>query len=1168
MADPQETNLAIKDGLSVFFDGQPLEPFMQPISGGEDLLAKGLLDENMNPTSRGILFTTLQDAGAIDMEGKLTEKGYAYAMTPDQAEDPENLWAFKVRKTDGVHDATSTFDEMVGNVAEYVWDAGAGLVKNAYYGLKPGSSEEDRNRQAVLGASTAEGAIKATRELAGMAEIGAAWIGEGLGKVIGMDEQADEQMWKARQDQSRMQREHATMATGKVIENIGMMTDAVEAVAAAKEQLPKEDYDALVKQGGAFGSFLDPTVLVPAGAAGKAATAAGVTTRLALKAEQTLAKVAKLDARIAVKGVELAAAERAAMTAKNASEFAGRMADNLTIRAEQTGDAITRARAQQAYSIFQRTADESARFYSLAPRIGSELEQLTAIRGSLATRIPETAANTALQAMELGRSLKSAPVALVGNITERIGAGIVKVDNTLSDFASAHGFDKALSLIRTGIGLAGFQAGGVPGYAVAMGALRSGADVESLGKFTRIVGSEMSRARGQVPFWQRVSNHADLSPAHRATAHMVDTLTAGGAIPGAIRRTGRGVLAAYPIDLAFEVLADGGDPNADTFKRAFAESLVIGGSSAALGGAFMGTKKRHRELALGDERNFRADLTEPDQVAIFDALPNGARRSIATYSAANPQLQFRFTTQGPSSFEGNTATINVASDNPLKPLIAHEVMHNVVIRNQNEQGVSALLVGDGESGGLLRSNDGTLDPNFQQFWDAYNARMLRAGGNPVNLQTAALEYFVDAAADHVAGMAESGELGAMAGKTKIRRSIEKIVEATIPKLPIIRDLHFKLGGLMEQDGKMIMGNGLLADGIRELPQAKAMTRRMLREASGRSVGNFSPLGSDSRKDGGVVIPVQKGDKVVLDKLVSIFETEEVNGHTRVKYDKNGDPIPLNPATDLARSRIGLAIGEAMRDLKAKGKQFKPGEMFMNEKGEFEGTFLGNDVIREIRQKGILNNEQLRMLTNINGAARDFTGARFTVINHPATKKIGKKVRYATLAPTLRDVVPTGLSITKDGNLLVQLMSVTQLEQNIQTRAQSKTGKRLYNGDTEAIRADVGEVMKLHGAGQPTLPYFIEKYGGVKAEDHKNFINTVFGEMAAEQRTKNPMLEADNIKSRDGVFKTYRLDRISQATRMTGETAVPMQFVYGAVKMNLMPNGLPTVDADGNPIVKP
>jgi hypothetical protein len=1171
----EEINIALKDSLDVFFAGQPLEPFMQPISGGDDLLAKGLLDENMNPTSRGILFTTLQDAGAIDMDGKLTEKGHAYAMPKESALEPENLWAFKVRETDGVDDTPTTFGQMVGAVGDFVWDAGAGLGKRVGYEAEsvmnfgtgqPNSKELDAKLTAS-GAAIAEGSIESTKMLAQYAQVGAAWIGQGLGKVIGMDEEADSTMWKARQANAKAQHQNTTLAVGKTLEGFDAMAGTVEAVAAAKEQLPKEEFAAIIKQGDAFGSFVDPTVILPAGAAAKAGTTAGVTTRIALKAEQTLAKVAKIDSSIAAKSVELAAAQRAALTAQNASEFAGKMADDLTVRAEQTGDAIARSRAQQAYAISQRTATEAATFAERAPRIGTELEQLTAIRGSLATRIPEATATAAMRAVEIGKNLKSVPVTFAGDVTERIGAGLVKIDDGLTEFAKAHGGEQALNLFRTGVGLVGFQVAGVPGFAAGIAGLRSGKAVESLGKFTRVVGSEMSRARGQVPFWQRVANHSDLTPAHRATAHMLDTFTAGGAIPGAIRRTSRGVLAAYPIDLAFEMLADGGSPNADTFKRAFAESLVIGGSSAMLGGAFMGTKKRHRQLAIGDERNFRSDLGDPDQTAIFDALPNGVRRSIATYSAANPQLQVRFTTSGSSSFEGNTATINVASANPLRPLIAHEVMHNVVIRNQMEQGASALLIGDGETGGLLRSNDGTLDANFNDFWQAYNARMTAAGGQPVDIHTAALEYYVDSAADHVAGMAESGELGAMAGKTKLRRSIERIVEATLPRLPIIRDIHFKLGGLMEQDGKMVMGNGLLADGIRELPQARAMTRRMLRAASGRSVGNFDPVGNAARSDGGVVLPVQKGDKAVLDKLVSIFETEEVNGQTRVKYDANGDPIPLNPATDMARSRIGLAIGEAIQSLRAKGKAFKPGEMIMNEKGAFEGTFLGNDVIREIGQKGILNGEQMRMLRNINSAARDFTGSRFMVINHPATKKVGKKVRYATLAPTLRDVVPVGLQVTKDGNLLVALMSVTQLNQNITTRAASKTGKRLYNGDTEAIRTDVGEVMKLHRADQPTLPYFAEKYGGLKAEQHRNFINTVFGEMAAEQRGKNPMLAEDNIGTKNQVFRTYRLDRISQATKMTGDTAIPMPFVYDAVKMNLMPNGLPTVDADGNPVVR-
>jgi len=69
--------------------------------------------------------------------------------------------------------------------------------------------------------------------------------------------------------------------------------------------------------------------------------------------------------------------------------------------------------------------------------------------------------------------------------------------------------------------------------------------------------------------------------------------------------------------------------------------------------------------------------------------------------------------------------------------------------------------------------------------------------------------------------------------------------------------------------------------------------------------------------------------------------------------------------------------------------------------------------------------------------------------------------------------------------------------------------------------------------------------------------------------ENPLFEADNIskKSNDHVYRTYRLDRISQATRMTGSTHIPMPFVYDSVKMNLMPNGLPTLDAQGIPLAR-
>jgi hypothetical protein len=680
----------------------------------------------------------------------------------------------------------------------------------------------------------------------------------------------------------------------------------------------------------------------------------------------------------------------------------------------------------------------------------------------------------------------------------------------------------------------------------------------------------MSRARGQIPFWQRVGNAPNISKAHRFLAHLADTATLGGAGPDVLRRVGAGTLAAYPSDLLFQYLQDDTGDAASTFQQAFGKSLVLGGSSAALGGMFLGTKEKHRQLAIGDERNFRSDLTKfgtADQIALYDSIPVGFRRSIATYAAANPNLNWNFTVKGNSAFDtaSNTVTVNIASPEPLKALVAHEINHALVIKNQMEDGVAAMLIGDGQRGGLIRSADGTLDKNFQAWVDAYNTRLKAQGLNPIPLKQAAVEYFVEAAADRVAGMAESGQLGAIAGRTNARRLINRAVDAMLPKIPVLRDLHFKMGGLMETNGNMVAGNGLLAEGLRELPQTKKLVNQMLNRSAGRSDGRFDALGAQIvRKDvdsGGATLPVQKGDKALLDSFVSLFETEEVNGTTRVKYDRAGDPIPVSQATDHARSQLGTLVGEITDQQRRDGKVFADGELRREKDGGFVGTHLGADTIKAIEERGVLNKEQIRMLKTLNKSVKDFDGSRFSMVYHPAIKKIGKKIRYGSLSPTLRDVVPYQVEVTKAGNLIFRLMSVTQLEENIRVQSQSRKGKELYSGNTDAIKQDLTVVMETHRKGDTTDAYFKEKYGPVKGPEYKNFINGIFGLMASEQKGKNPNFATGDF-AKNQVVRSYRLDRISQAVKMTGDTAIPMPFMYDSVKLNLFPNGVPDVDGAG------
>jgi thermostable 8-oxoguanine DNA glycosylase len=132
------------------------------------------------------------------------------------------------------------------------------------------------------------------------------------------------------------------------------------------------------------------------------------------------------------------------------------------------------------------------------------------------------------------------------------------------------------------------------------------------------------------------------------------------------------------------------------------------------------------------------------------------------------------------------------------------------------------------------------------------------------------------------------------------------------------------------------------------------------------------------------------------------------------------------------------------------------------------------------------------------------------------------------------------------------MSVGQLDANITARAGSKRGMDLYSGNTESIKRDVSKMMELHQENIATDEFYQNKHGS-RWKEYQQFINTVFGLMTKEQQSINPMFQSDSISSQKGqVYRTYRLDRISKATRMDGATSMP--FHYENIKMNFLPDG--------------
>ncbi len=1124
-----------------------LERIKPEAQTGAFTVDRGYLDANGESTFLGDEYLTLLDAGLMDEKGDLTPDGRVYSMSKKDAiygsfEDYEKREKLGLNEIDdSAIEKPDALEAIGGTIKDFFTKS----VPKTFSLLSPNAiggkimmgenpfKDSDKKINDLM--SVAKGSLLSLEPLGTGAYYKAADLAMPL--TGGETSEKDRAALMLKQEYQKKRYDYDAIKGIDLLTAISGGSPEPEKIRErAIEQFGEEKVTADERDLELAGSMaLDPTMIASVGMTTAARGVGAAMTRATLNAEKMALKASVLS-----------------------TEQAGIKAQRLALeaaleRAEKIGSSVAK-RSEALKSVGK--IDDAVRYDATKMRIGDKMSEVKSQIDELATneaRISEDLASLAqkqgvadamLSLANKAKQFNELPARAVGEITERVGSGLLKADAWLDDLATRTGVGGFYDAMK---GIPGVSAGLLLGPVAAVPAvgariLASGPFLESVGRFSKILGRELIQERGSIPYWRRVANNPTLSTAQKFLSHRMDELSLAGRVPTQITK---GSAVSYPMNLAIEYLQDPYGKPEDIAGRAGAASLVFGGGSMAAGAIFKGNQAKLNETRINDEINFTRNLLK-SQKAGYNQLSKGGRRSISTYAAAFPNLNFEFIDNAPSKYDPvtNTVVINPKSNNPLRPLIAHEVMHYATIRNQITPVIHSMLLGDSETPGILRKTNGDLDPDFKKFKDAYDARTDLANIPRREITDIAEEYFIENTVDHLVDMVESGEISRMAGRTQASRQLGKFIETTMPRVPILKDFFFRSGGAMSAGGRFVQGNGLLADGIKELPEAKAMMRNLMKDIAGEASMQKSQKALKGEEKAN--LPVQKGDPII-DSFHSIFETDK-NGFPIL--DKDGNHIALSKGKDEARQSAGLVLIEEQTKRVNDGYLPEDGEIKLN--GDtWQGKYISPQTINALAAKGILNPKQITIMRNINTATRAGKGTRYTVINHPATiKGRGGKVRYASLEATLRETVPVGFSITKKGNILVHLMNVEQLNRNITSRAASKRGQSLYNGNTEAIKQDISAMMELHASNTKTDQYYQDKYGA-KWQEHQQFVNSIFGQMTKDQKNINPMFDADKIKD-GGVYRTYRLDRISKATKMDG---TEMPFDYEKIKVNYLPDGV-------------
>jgi hypothetical protein len=670
-----------------------------------------------------------------------------------------------------------------------------------------------------------------------------------------------------------------------------------------------------------------------------------------------------------------------------------------------------------------------------------------------------------------------------------------------------------------------------------------------------------------------------LSNPTRKVAQFLDrTPTLGRGIE-ALGRFGTVVTAGSTLPATFGYVGSGGQ-----VEGALAGALVSAPfTSIGAGAGMYQTFKNKGDLfqqKMGDVHYYREHLNKSEQ-ADFDALPLHIRMALAGYSLSHPDVIFQPGTEGQGNFSFNpdlqTSVIEYRRDTGaglIEGVLAHEIGHKIEIHGLTPM-VNKIFFGDPvtkEGGVYGKYNDeGKIEPN-QEFLDLRDIYLQKLSADksidpanadryqgPEGNQIFASELFADQVKDYLlSGKKDKGNTVAQ----KIIRASSEAMLGT----PFIRDFLLKMNFPMKADGKFIEG-GFFEGKQRRIPEITKLidqyykdTRAMRqREIQGDEV--ITPgtnrvdkeLSIDSRK---AKRPIDQGD------FENSFSIKDQNDPAiKAKLDTGGifkwRPTADGKGSELETGPTGTPKRYTAKELekqnRAQGdhaiKVFEKNGVDIithkdGKKSTRDITNLTPEMIDELAQ-GPWHPRQIQTLREISRSLREGDGERAGFLIGYFAASTGRKPKAVPFA--LRQEMPYGFKLTKDGNILALLHDVPQLEKNLKFL---KGGKRLpgkYRDEYNQLFDNDTEVWEAFRQYRVNTANGMDGQLGLdddpsRAIRKKNFLNALHGAIDTEHINLNPILsEISKLKGMDmfnpskrqpfgPATKTFRLDRIFDVTR--------------------------------------
>jgi hypothetical protein len=657
----------------------------------------------------------------------------------------------------------------------------------------------------------------------------------------------------------------------------------------------------------------------------------------------------------------------------------------------------------------------------------------------------------------------------------------------------------------------------------------------------KVVGQELLTGESSLPFYRRVSQ--ELGP------------TAGGWLAKNLDRPSvyaLGNLASGAVNAGVDAVKSaavgavlGGVSNPVNPTQAAIQGSAFGGIYG-LAGAGMGQWRKFSSqgdalrASYGDLSRFKTNKLAPSQADSFNQLSLPDQIKFAQISAAHPDVQVNFYNKpgGEAGFHNvdlstgrSVANVNTAGNNPLAPMLAHEVQHSLsrsgdyskvydAVLGNTDKGTPGAYTAIDSQGNPIKDGNGNYQttPEFQDLKRSYQDKLESVNQNPnISDKQFAQELYSEHAVDYLM----SG--GHLTEGSAFKSGLYTSADA--------QNLLGKLGYTFNRSGQVV-GTGLFS-GLKSDDNLSGIVKSYYKAKNGWKIDpeDIQGPGTISKAE------VQTDPRILARKLrgAAAIATDDQGNITGLKKTGQIDQEARSMA-NFIHERLDKETPEYLQSLGIQ-KGFNP----QSKQATYSARSFPEDLLNDALDHVNASPHYRDLVNTVNRTMADPNQqGNILGFGYYKATNYGK---YGSFPYAEREAVPYQMEVTKNDNLLTKTADIAQISRNYSLVRDRPDFKGTWN-NIDSFAKDVDQYFTNLSKGEHGASNGI---GEVKRDK----INSLLGIDTKTNAESNPLRDQLPAKSKPFI-KSFRLDRMANVDWRNSLYPFKTQADYDLANRNYRP----------------